>query len=664
MSSKPYFSTYVQDLEQTPFDSVGFIERLAWRITDGKEDDFDAEFLKRKFEEEIGSLQASIENFQVKVQRLEDQQSAAKHRYLDSLQRLHDRNSDALDRLKNLDTTMQSISPKVVHLGDQLESVHAPRARAYDALQLMKHFNEFLADQPLSSPIFTDPDRLLESGEIILKLASISQELVRDSYHVVQQRIARKYEEIEELLAKEFERTVDRKRASLVVSIHLLKELKLADFRSGNVFEDIEYVCEKTKPLIDDIFPNPQQVMNKLILNVFYGKLQETVTAKLKEVENEPDQYLISLNDLYSKTLKLGKRLEIYQSNSDPMFIDTLINSIFAQHLQKYFNPQIEQRFIDEQCQIILNRFYDSKAHQKRQISTGGLQDLKRDIQARLMTVENFGNETLLSEEVAINILQELKNALIRCTLLCNKKDSIEMVETLFDFICTGEHVDYAIEIGLAGITLAEPKQEPSTVFFAIVQQSAAITHLLIKQFDDVIYPLIKTVKSMHLVGYVRFLLNTEQKKSDFKPEDENRAISAKTNACAKVVYYLSRMYIRIKENVDGGNLSTVLAELGSRFFTTIINHIKSFNYNLTGTMLLISDVNEYRKCVAEWKIAELGKQFEALHALVNLMVVVPENLQEASNAQALHGVDPALINAFVQLRHDATKTARFFTKS
>jgi hypothetical protein len=55
---------------------------------------------------------------------------------------------------------MQNISAKVVHLGDQLESVHAPRARAYDALQLMRHFDEFLADQPLSSPIFTDPDRV------------------------------------------------------------------------------------------------------------------------------------------------------------------------------------------------------------------------------------------------------------------------------------------------------------------------------------------------------------------------------------------------------------------------------------------------------------------------------------------------------------------------
>lgn len=100
MTSNPYFSTHIQDLEQTPFDSVGFIERLAWRINQGKEEGFDVEYLKRKFEEEIGSLQASIDNFQVKIQRLEGQQSSAKHSYLDSLQKLHDRNSDAIDRLK------------------------------------------------------------------------------------------------------------------------------------------------------------------------------------------------------------------------------------------------------------------------------------------------------------------------------------------------------------------------------------------------------------------------------------------------------------------------------------------------------------------------------------------------------------------------------------
>ena len=75
-----------------------------------------------------------------------------------------------IGRFQQLDSTMQTISAKVVHLGDQLDSVHAPRARAFEALQLMRHFDEFYADQPLSSPIFTDTDRVNE--HVALKLLS------------------------------------------------------------------------------------------------------------------------------------------------------------------------------------------------------------------------------------------------------------------------------------------------------------------------------------------------------------------------------------------------------------------------------------------------------------------------------------------------------------
>ncbi|KAI6216978.1 Exocyst complex component 5 [Aphelenchoides fujianensis] len=698
-SAKPYFSTFIEDLEQDPFDATDFVERLAWRITQNAED-FDVAYLKRKFEEEIGSLQSSIETFQIKTQRLEDQQSSAKHRYLDSLQRLHDRNGEAVDRLKQLDGTMQTISAKVVHLGDQLDSVHAPRARAFEALQLMKHFDEFFADQPLSSPIFTDPDRLLESAEMIQKLASISQELVRDSFHTVQQRIARKYEEIEELLAKEFERTVDRKRLHEIARIladfkcftrcvdSFVERAQAGAFRSGNVFEDIQHVCEKTKPLIDEIFPNPHQVMNKLILNVFYGKLRDTVNAKLQDTENESEQYLINLNELYSKTLRLGSVLEKYQSDSDPAFVSTLINSIFDPYRSTY--PQVEENFIKQQCNGILERFYDSKGHKKRQIYSSSIQDFKRDVQARLLTVENFGGETFLSEEVAINILQEFKNAFARCNLLCKKQQVVEMNQNIFDLLLKhlyNEHVDYAIELALAGISLAEPKTEPPINFFAIVQQTTAITHLFMKQFDDLIFAVVKdtaveekvinkrdgTLKNVEnrinlglerqinaFVGYVRFLLNTEQKKSDFKPEDENRGIATMSTACSLVVRYVSKMHDRIRDNVDGGNLKAVLTEFGLRFYNMIVNHIKNFNYNLTGTMLLVCDVNEYRKCVADWGIAEVRRNFEALHALVNLMVVVPENLSEAAAAPALSIVDQSLISAFVSLRHDS-KTARLY---
>lgn len=42
------------------------------------------------------------------------------------------------------------------------------------------------------------------------------------------------------------------------------------------------------------------------------------------------------------------------------------------------------------------------------------------------------------------------------------------------------------------------------------------------------------------------------------------------------------------------------------------------------------------RKCVLVWKIPEISKKFESLHALANLLVVVPENLNEACSSQLL----------------------------
>lgn len=63
---QPYFATYIEDLEQDPFDAIDFVERLAWRIGNGQED-IDASHLLKKFEEEIGSLQLLSEQFQVSI---------------------------------------------------------------------------------------------------------------------------------------------------------------------------------------------------------------------------------------------------------------------------------------------------------------------------------------------------------------------------------------------------------------------------------------------------------------------------------------------------------------------------------------------------------------------------------------------------------------------
>lgn len=121
---------------------------------------------------------------------------------------------------------------------------------------------------------------------MIQKLASISQELDKDKFANVQSRITHKYDEIERLLIDEFIKCHDKKKMKEIAKIlsefkgytHCLdafvERLQTGAFRSGNVFEDILNLCEKANPLLEEIFPNPQQVMAKLVLNVFHGKLQ------------------------------------------------------------------------------------------------------------------------------------------------------------------------------------------------------------------------------------------------------------------------------------------------------------------------------------------------------------------------------------------------------
>lgn len=55
------------------------------------------------------------------------------------------------------------------------------------------------------------------------------------------------------------------------------------------------------------------------------------------------------------------------------------------------------------------------------------------------------------------------------------------------------EHVDYAIELGLQAIPVVEgAKNRPTFYFFTVVHQSNNITHLLEKQYMDLVVPLVK----------------------------------------------------------------------------------------------------------------------------------------------------------------------------
>jgi len=719
-------SRLLSELEQDSFEPDEYVERLAWRATSQNssgttvgvsDEDFDAQALHDAFRKAIQDLTGMQEKQKIKCQAIEQKCLEEELVHRKKVANLIERNRTTAATYKSLDEKINSVATKVVHLGDQLESVNAPRSRAVAALNLMRHFEEFIDGETSTSPVFTDKSKLHEAADIIQKLQLTAQELPSGStaeFNEAKRRIDLKYSEVESALIEEFvksHRSNDKQRMKDLASIlsgfksynacvdafiEQQVQLKIQNHKrgGGDLFKETVPLCENSWKVIEAVFPNPQQVMAKLVLNIYHSRLKDHITNKLSE--KSPEQYLSNLYQLYSDTTRLTGELSKFNLGSDHLFLANLTKTIFRGYLENYIN--IECRFLNDRSAMILQRYYEKKGHTKKALSGGAaaFQGKIRDVKDIIASKANvnfetvsYGGETFLSsEEVAINILQLTKEAFRRCQTLSSSKDlahnAVEIFGILISYLLH-EHVDYALELGLSGIPLAECKTIPELFFFDVVGQTNAIIHLLDKQFSDSLLPLVASTpkhadcltkkkneleilerkidagvdRSINaLVGWVKTILTSEQKKSDFNPPIPGKGMNAappttSTTACNRVVKFVNYQVEKIKESLDGKNIEFVLYELGVRLHRVIYEHMQQFTYSSAGVMAVICDVQEYKSCVKKWKVAAVSTLFDTLHAMCNLLILPPENLRGAAQGDQLANLDRTILDNWIQLRTD-----------
>uniref|UniRef100_A0A8B9LS07 Exocyst complex component 5 n=1 Tax=Astyanax mexicanus TaxID=7994 RepID=A0A8B9LS07_ASTMX len=686
-----------------PFDADEYIERLAWRTpgggSKGGAEGFDPKKLLEEFENHIEELKQLDERIQRKVEKLEQQCHREAKEFAHKVQELQRSNQVAFQHFQELDDHISYVATKVCHLGDQLEGVNTPRQRAVEAQRLMTYFNEFL-DGELRSDVFNNPEKIKEAADIIQKLHLIAQELPFDRFADVKAKIASKYHDLERQLIQEFTAAqrrgeIGRMREVAAVLLHFkgyahcidvyIKQCQEGAYMQKDVFEDTALLCQRVNKQVGEVFSSPETVMAKLIQNIFENKLQAHVKEKLDTRPTELEQYLTNLYDLYTRTTALAAKLTEFNLGSDKhTFLSKLIKSIFSTYLDSYID--MEQQYLQTRSASILQRYYDSKNHQKRPLGTGSIQELKERIRQRTNlplgpSIDTHG-ETFLSQEVVVNLLQETRHAFQRCNKLSDPADLPKNAYSIFlllvEHLCV-DHIDYALEIGLSAIPSADAKNA-NLYFLDVVQQANTIFHLFDKQFNDHLMPLISSspklteclqkkkevIEQMEvkldtgidrtincMIGQMKQILTTEQKKTDFRPEDENNVMIQYTTASSKVCAYVSKQVERVRRSMDGKNVDTVLTELGVRFHRLVHEHLQQFSYNYMGGMLAICDVAEYRRCAKDFRVPLVLHLFDTLHALCNLLVVAPDNLKQVCSGEQLTNLDRNLLHAFVQLRAD-----------
>lgn len=83
------------------------------------------------------------------------------------------------------------------------------------------------------------------------------------------------------------------------------------------------------------------------------------------------------------------------------------------------------------------------------------------------------------------------------------------------------------------------------------------------------------------MVGWIKIYLQSEQKKTDFKPESDFDTVASA--ACQQVVQQLIPIIKQIQRYLDGENLKGVMTEIGVRLHRTIYEHLQQFQYTTAG---------------------------------------------------------------------------------
>lgn len=691
----------MKDFDPESFTLQKYVEKLAQLdprtglgpLSKSKVKPFDAKVLLESFEDSAHVLQELADKNKRRVDKLghvclkQEKEHAAR---LSELEGLY---AEAFSEFQVLEERITSVSTKVVHLGDQLEASNNRRMRAVEAQDLMYHLKQFEKPKP-ALEIFTDPGRKLDAADLIFKLQTLSSELPTGEakYKEMKENITAKYAEIESHLVDAFidaQRSLDTKRmrqyaqalspfplgSQNVIKNYIHHNIPLQNFSSTDeMFTHIEdRLSKKIYDQVKEVFDNPAVVMTKYIHALVDKVIQKRVDNELRNLVTklaDKEKYLANLYSLYRKAMRFQEHVVKMNLGIDPTFLSKLIRvTLFSKYLSTYSEIEIEH--LRTRSANALLEFQD-------------MVGIARKPGTKVMVPASLSqnpDETFVSQEVCTSILHEAKGSVKRVKDLLSDRELSENVKdiyfTVLEKLCA-EHFHTALDIALA----VDLKSAPVGYFCTTVGNVNTNMHLIEKLFREtimpcILYPAIATScverkrdvasklerkietgieKSItQMVASVKQQLSTHQKKHDYRPDVP---LVEGTQACSQAVGYISKCCQVMRLSLDGKNLEIVLMELGVRLHRVLYEHIQQFIINELGAMVIICDMNDYRRVMKDFKNSFLDELFENLQTLCNIFVVKAENLAQVCSEEPYANFDRSVLQVMIQLRSDY-KTAK-----
>ncbi|CAF3432440.1 unnamed protein product [Rotaria sp. Silwood1] len=380
-------------LDSTVFDVDNLIENIAYKSTDGNvvNENFDPNLLESKFRQAMSILQDYQVQTEQNIKHLEEACEKERNTWANSVAQLEELYQSTYTGQQELEMRISVISTKVIQIGHQLESKSNPRQQLIDARTTAKYLERFLDANDDVSLMFQDASKLEQAAHIIHQLYNVLQELPDEPKFIeAKTKVKERYLAIEDELLLEFSRAqVRNDKKAMKKYIKLLSKFKghndciqnfITDCLKGyfdnpniDIFYSIPQLFTKVSELINELFDQPEKVIERLIITVYTEKLAPYVRDQLDAYVRNPDldnmeKYLQTLYTLSKKATKLSNDLQTQKISDDPAFLHKLNQHVFKSYLKTYSKYEIN--CLEEKFQVHLERV-ESTGGQRRIKPTG-----------------------------------------------------------------------------------------------------------------------------------------------------------------------------------------------------------------------------------------------------------------------------------------------------
>ena len=246
-------------------------------------------------------------------------------------------------------------------------------------------------------------------------------------------------------------------------------------------------------------------------------------------------------------------------------------------------------------------------------------------------------------------------------------------------------YVDSALDTANdAAASQENAKNEPDMAWIFDVQVAISIMQLLITISHSVLIPLAAsnvtvrremektlntTVSRMEdKIAMIRtrtidvalawvIKLLSRQNRADFRPKDDAIGIEQlQTPTCSSIFTFLSKVRDHSLRGAEGRNAEVFFTDLAVGFRSLLLDHLKKFQVNLAGGLMVSKDITKYIELLRSFPLAaSFQPSLEILVEVGNIFVIGPEALKDRlRGGSALTGIDRADLRPYILRREDA----------